>query len=107
VPFVGIPLGLRRARRGYVQRHETIAPKVAARRRLLREHPPNQLRLAAKRAVKTRPQPGAPHRLRRHTGGLADVLANQQTPARAPSTGARRARGSPPWRCSRVAHHGY
>jgi len=107
LPVAGVILGLRHARRGDIQRHKTIAPKVVARQRLLRDHLPNQIRGAAKRAIKAGPQPGTPDGLRRLARGLPDVLTNQPTPTRAPSTGSLSALGSLPWRCFAIAHHGY
>jgi len=90
-----------------VQRHHSVARKVAARGRLLRDDQPNQLRLAAERTIKAGAQPGAANGLGRIPGGLADILAHHLAARRAASAGAFRAPGPARLDCGSVVHRGY
>ncbi len=74
-----------------VQSHHSIAREVAARRWLLRDDQPDQLLLAAERAIKAVAQPGAAHGLGGIPGGLADILAHHLAARGATSAGAFRA----------------
>jgi len=90
-----------------VQRHHSVARKVAARGRLLRDDQPDQLRLAAKRAIKTGAQPGAAHSLGGIPRGLADILAHHLAARGAASAGAFRALSPARLDCGSVVHRGY
>lgn len=90
-----------------VQRHHSVARKVAARGRLLRDDQPDQLRLAAERTIKAGTQAGAAHGLGRIPGGLADILAHHLAARGAASAGAFRALSPAPLDCGSVVHRGY
>src|ERR1700722_7866407 len=70
-----------------IQRHHSVARKVAACGRLLRDDQPDQLGLAAERAIKAGAQPGAAHALGSIPGGLADIFAHHLATRWAASAG--------------------